>query len=132
MGFITDARAELVEALSSVGVEGFSHTVKVFDHVPGRVNPPAIFAVHGSPTVEGGDTFGSYKVNFELWVISRLAANSRMTDELDDLLEQTLTALAADGGWVVGEVQQPFLATLGSESYLASVITVSSAVQVSH
>lgn len=116
MSAITAARAELVATLTGLDA-------KVTDHVPERINPPAVMVVHGSPFLESGDTFGSHVVRFEVWVISKLAANARMTDDLDALIEATIGALIADD-WTIERVEQPFTYSVNNASYLASTIAV--------
>lgn len=120
MSGIADARAELVAALDGLDA-------KVTDHVPERLNPPALMVVHGSPFLESGDTFGSAVVRFEVWVVSKLAANARMTDELDVLIESTIEALAADS-WAVERVEQPFTYAANGGSFLASTIAVTTSI----
>ena len=120
MSAIATARAELVSALSGLDA-------KVTDHVPERINPPAAMVVHGSPLLESGDTFGSHIVRFEVWVVSKLAANARMTDDLDALIESTVEALTADD-WAIERVEQPFTYAANGASYLASTIAVTTTI----
>jgi hypothetical protein len=117
MGAVAASRAELVTSLDGLDA-------KVTDHVPERLSLPAAMIVHGSPLLEAGDTFGSKLVRFEVWVISRLAANARMTEDLDILIEATVEAVAFDG-WTIERVEQPFAYNANGASYLASTISVS-------
>lgn len=117
---IIATRAELVAALVPIGVT-------VYDHAPERLTPPAALVVHGSPLVQAGDSFGSRLVRFEVWIVSRLGANARMTTDLDTLIDSTIDALAADD-WTVESVSQPFDYAVNSATYLSSTITVSSTV----
>lgn len=113
---ITTTRSELRDALQPIAAT-------IFDHVPERFTPPAALIVHGSPLIEAGTTFGARLLRFEVWVVSSLGANARMTDDLDTLLDATLDALTADS-WTVERVSQPFAYTVGGGTYLAATITV--------
>lgn len=116
MGAIAIARAELAAALGGLGAP-------VTDHVPERLTPPTLMVVHGSPFIESGDTFGTHLVRFEVWAVSKLSANARMTDDLDALVESAIGALIGDG-WQIENVAQPFAYSVNNASYLASTITV--------
>ncbi|GAA2082197.1 hypothetical protein GCM10009840_17870 [Pseudolysinimonas kribbensis] len=116
MGAIATSRAELVAALAPVGVT-------VTDHVPEQLNPPALMVVHGSPLIEVGDTFGLHLLRLEVWIVSKLGANARMTDDLDALIEATIAATVVDG-WSVENVAQPFSYTVGARTFLASTVTL--------
>lgn len=122
MSAIATARAELVAALEAIDA-------KVTDHVPERLNPPAAMVVHGSPLLESGATFGSHLVRFEVWLVSKLGANARMTDDLDALIESALTALVADD-WGIESVAQPFTYAVNNASFLASTITVTTSINL--
>ena len=114
---IIETRAELAAALEPIGVT-------VYSHAPERFTPPAALVVHGSPLMEAGDSFGSRTLRFEVWVVSKLGANARMTTDLDELIDSTLDALAADS-WTVENVSQPFDFAVNAATYLSATITVS-------
>jgi hypothetical protein len=117
---IAETRAELLSALAPAGVT-------VYDHEPERFTPPTAIVVHGSPFIEAGDSFGAKLVRFEVWVVSALGANARMTTELDTLIDATSDALAADG-WALERVAQPFSYSVNGALYLASTLYVSTTV----
>lgn len=120
MGAIRDTRAELAASLKGV-------PAKVTEYVPERLAPPAAIVVHGSPLMEAGASFGSRKLRFEVWAVSKLGANARMTDELDDLVDATVDALQSDG-WAVENVSQPFPYQANGATFLSATISVSATV----
>jgi len=115
MSEVGAVKAELALTLQEAGLD-------VYDYVPERVTPPVVVIRPGSPYIEPSSVGSCYETNLELVVVAGFATNETTTDELDDLIEQTLVALPADAG--VGTVATPYLLSLNGNDYLATTITV--------
>jgi hypothetical protein len=109
------AKAELALTLQEAGLD-------VYDYVPERVTPPVLVLRPGSPYIAPGSVGSCYDLNLELVIVSGHATNETTSDDLDDLIEQTLVALPTDAG--VGSVAQPYLLSLNGNDYLATTINI--------
>jgi len=109
------AKAELALTLQEAGLD-------VYDYIPERVTPPVVVIRPGSPYIAPGSVGSVYDLNLELVIVAGFATNETTTDDLDDLIEQTLNAIPADAG--VGSVAQPYLLAMNGNDYLATTINV--------
>lgn len=115
MSEVGAVKAELALTLQEAGLD-------VYDYVPERVTPPVVVIRPGSPYIEPGSVGSCYDVNLELVIVAGFATNETTTDDLDDLIEQTLAALPGDAG--VGSVAQPYLLAMNGNDHLATTINV--------
>ena len=109
------AKAELALTLQEADLD-------VYDYVPERVTPPVLVLRAGSPYIAPSSVGSCYDLNLELVVIAGFATNETTTDDLDDLIEQTLLALPNDAG--VGSVAQPYLLAVNGNDHLATTINI--------
>ena len=93
------------------------------DFVPARIVPPLYLVTSGSPYIESGDTYGSFKVRMNVDVISATAANDVSTEALDTMVEDALVSLV-NMGIGIENVQQPYQLDTGNAQYLSTTITV--------
>lgn len=114
MSMLKALRGELVEAVSGV---------TTYDHLPARAVMPCAFVLAGSPYIGASSTFDSRRVRFGLVLVTSPSLNQHETDELDDLIEQTVKDLEADG-WTVEQVRQPQLEDLNGAETLTTTIDV--------
>jgi hypothetical protein len=109
------AKAELALNLQEFGLD-------VYDYVPERVTPPVVVIRPGSPYIAPGSVGRVYDLNLELVVVAGFATNETATDDLDQLIQQTLSAIPQDAG--VGSVAQPYILAVNGNDYLATTINV--------
>lgn len=109
------AKAELALTLQEAGLD-------VYDYIPERVTPPVVVIRPAAPYIAPSSVGSTYDLNLELVIVAGFATNETTTDDLDDLIEQTLLAIPSDAG--VGSVAQPYLLVLNGNDYLATTINV--------
>jgi hypothetical protein len=97
--------------------------------IPGRIVPPLYLVSAGSPYVEAGNTYGTFKVRLNIDVISATAANDVSTDALDLMVEDALVTLV-NAGCGIENVQQPFQLDTNNAQYLSTTITVNKTVNL--
>ena len=115
MSEVGAAKAELALTLQAAGLD-------VYDYIPERVTPPVIVIRAGSPYMTPSSVGQEFLVNLELQVIAGFATNETTTDDLDDLIEDTIKALPADAGF--RDVSQPYTLVVNGNDFLASTIGV--------
>lgn len=71
--------------------------IKVYDHVPARLQPPAAVLIAGSPYLVPGERFGTFKVAWNISLIAGTAPNDQATDALDSLIEDAVVAVVNAG-----------------------------------
>lgn len=114
MNPITEARQTLLEELSDTGA-------KVYDHWPQRAQGPCIVIDAGSPYVEVKGTKGEYQVRFNVYLFTKNATNSVLTEALDDL---TVNVIEALNDWTIEVVLPPALTQIGDTVWVGTMITV--------
>jgi hypothetical protein len=115
MSEVGAAKAELALTLQAAGLD-------VYDYIPERVTPPVVVIRSGSPYLTPSSIGNEYLVNLELVVCAGFATNETSTDDLDDLIEQTLLAIPADAGF--RDVSQPYTLVMNGNDYLATTIGI--------
>jgi hypothetical protein len=115
MSEVGAAKAELALTLQEAGLD-------VYDYIPERVTPPVVVIRSGSPYITPSSVGNEYLVNLELVVVSGFATNETSTDDLDDLIEQTILAIPADAGFT--DVAQPYTLVMNGNDYLATTIGI--------
>jgi hypothetical protein len=116
MSTLSDARDELKELLAAATGKA------AFSYLPGALQPPAWVVNNSSTYVTSGGSFGSILVHLDACYFTRSAANTVMTSDVDDVLEDALVALI-EAGWNVESATVEGL-TANSATYLGGVITV--------
>lgn len=109
------AKAELALTLQEAGLD-------VYDYIPERVTPPVVVIRSGSPYIQPSSVGSEYLVNLELVVVAGFATNETSTDDLDDLIEQTVLAIPSDAGFT--NVSQPYTLVMNGNDYLATTIGI--------
>lgn len=114
---ITTSKAEFALDLQNAGLD-------VLDYVPERVVPPiVILSPDGTYLVP--ETVGNeYRLGLKLTLVASTATNEQSTEELDDLIAQTVTAISTLGYAVLKSVQQPYRLSANTAEYLATDITL--------
>ena len=115
MSEVGAAKAELALTLQAAGLD-------VYDYIPERVTPPVVVIRSGSPYLTPSSVGNEYLVNLELVVVAGFATNEPSTDDLDDLIEQTILAIPADAGF--RDVAQPYTLVMNGNDFLATTIGI--------
>jgi hypothetical protein len=115
MSEVGAAKAELALTLQAAGLD-------VYDYIPERVTPPVVVIRSGSPYFVPSSVGSEYLINLELVVVAGFATNETTTDDLDDLIEQTILAIPADAGFK--DVSQPYTIAMNGNDYLATTIGI--------
>ena len=110
-------RQELADAMATL-------QLTTYTHIPGRLDLPGAFVAAGNPYIEQGQTFGERLVRFQVVVATQTGDNASETTALDELIEGAQAALEA-AGWLVEQVDQPFVQDFNNAQALVTVITVS-------
>jgi hypothetical protein len=111
------ARTALAAALTGAGL-------RVFAFVPERAAPPMAILTPAGDWVASGDTFGAFRVGFDVNLIVANAANETMITALDNLVDSTLTAIAGAKGFYASQVGAPVMQDISGVDYLSTTITV--------
>lgn len=109
-------RQDVIDSMGTVAAQ-------VYDHVPARLTPPAVIVLPGSPYIEPGDVFGSFKVNHSVSVVMASGTNEKVTEDVDNLIEAVLKALV-EAGVSVDSVSTFYAYESNGAQYLAADITV--------
>lgn len=116
MNTLTTHRQALVDLLTGAGLT-------TVGHLPERPTPPVVIVSPGSPYLAPGDTFGTFRQNWTLVVLTTAATSPVMTDALDDMITRITVALHPSG-FVVSTVDTPQTFTAGTATYLGTTVDV--------
>ena len=111
------ARTALTEILTDAGL-------RVFAFTPERVTPPVGILVPSGDWVTSGETYGAFRIGFDVTLIVDQAANETMITALDTLVDDTLDAIAPANGFYASQVGAPSLIEISGANYLSTTITV--------
>ena len=114
---IGEARTALADILEDAGL-------RVFPFTPERSTPPMGILVPSSDWVSAGETFGSFRVGFDVTLIVANAANETMITALDELTDSTLEAISDASGFYASSVGAPSMLDISGADYLSTTITV--------
>ena len=115
----TNVRGTLATALASV-------TASVYSSPPEAVIPPACVIVPDSPYLETttiGASTVRVKINFIITAAVAYNNNAGALDNLEQLMISIMQAMPT--GYVVGDVQQPTIQSVGASSLLVADLAVS-------
>lgn len=108
-------RSEVAQTLTDA-------SLKAFDHLPGRLVPPAAVVAAGSPYITPGDTYGTFVARWDVVIVVPAGDNEVRTTDLDDALELALSALW--GRYAIEEVSAPYALEANGATYPAVRLTV--------
>jgi hypothetical protein len=92
--------------------------------VPERITPPLAVLEPSSDWVQSGDVYGSFRVGFDVTLIVQTAANATVSNNLDDLVDDAIEAIADANGFYVGSVGAPSLLSVQNAEFLTASMTV--------
>lgn len=90
--------------------------------VPERITPPLAVISPASDWVQSGDTYGSFRVAFDVTIIVQTAANATVSSNLDDAIDAAIQAITEASGFYVGSVDAPQF--IGTADFLSASMTV--------
>lgn len=111
------ARTALSSILTDAGL-------RVYAFTPERATPPIGVLVPSGDWVTAGDTFGSFRIGFDVTLVVANAANETMISALDDLVDSTLDAISAAAGFYASSADKPSMIDISGVDYLSTTITV--------
>jgi hypothetical protein len=114
---ITAARSALVALIEGAGV-----TCKEF--IPERVTPPIAVMEPSSEWIASGDSYGEWRIAFDVTLVTRTASNRIATDNLDQMVEDVLTAVTNATGFYAGSVSSPQVLSVNNAEFLSVALTI--------
>ena len=106
-------RTELARQLSLT-------SATVYHFIPERPQPPCVVIESGSPYMSQGPTFCEFQINMNVLLLVNSAANETQTEQLDQLICDTLFNLDFD----VTSVDQPGQFSVNAADYFGTRITI--------
>jgi hypothetical protein len=114
---IVGCRAALETLFDTAGF-----TVKAF--VPDRITPPMAIITPAGNWVESADTFASFRIGFDVTLITQTASNAKVTDELDQMVDDAIAAVTVAPGFYCGSVGAPTYLSVQNAEFLSVAMTV--------
>lgn len=110
---ITASKAEFALDLQNAGLD-------VLDFVPERIVPPIVIITSGSPYLTVETVGNEYRLGLNVTLVASTATNEEATEALDELIAQTVSAIANLGYVVLKTVNPPYRLAANNAEYLAS------------
>lgn len=110
---ITASKAELALDLHNAGLE-------ILDYVPERIVPPIVVITAGSPYLSPETVGNEYRLGLTLTMVASTATNEEATEALDQLIADTVSAIATLGYAVLRQVNPSYRLAANNAEYLAS------------
>lgn len=114
---IVEARGALETLLDDAGFN-----VSAF--VPERITPPIAVMEPAGDWIVSGDTFGVFRIGFNVTLVTQTASNAKVTDELDQMVDDLLDAVASASGFYASQVSAPSLLSVQNAEFYSTTITV--------
>ncbi|CAB4149717.1 hypothetical protein UFOVP546_21 [uncultured Caudovirales phage] len=97
--------------------------LNVLEYVPERITPPIVIVNTATPYLETAE-FGEWNLGLELVLVSSTATNKTASENLDQLIEDTLNAIKPLTYVRITAVNQPYNLQTNNAEYLAANINV--------
>jgi hypothetical protein len=114
MSEITAAKFEFKLELVEAGLN-------VLEYIPERITPPIVLLNAAQPYVQTAE-FGEWTLGIELVLVASTATNKKATENLDQLIEDTLKAIEPLTYVRVTSVNQPYNLQTNNAEYLSANI----------
>ena len=111
MSEINAAKVEFKLELASAGLN-------VLEYVPERITPPIVIVNAASPYLQTAE-FGEWTLGLELVLVASTATNKKATENLDQLIEDTLNAIEPITYAHITSVNQPYNLQTNNAEYLS-------------
>lgn len=114
---IAEARQALTDLITNAGVacSGF---------VPERVTPPLAVVSPSGSWIESGESFGEFRVSFDVTLVAQMGSNAKVTEAVDSLLETVLVAVQAAPGFYSPSVSSPQVLAVNNAEFLSVPLTI--------
>ena len=114
MSEITAAKVEFKLELAEAGLN-------VLEYIPERITHPIVLVNAAHPYVPT-DEFGEWTLGIELVLVASTATNKKATENLDQLIENTLKAIEPLTYARITSVNQPYNLQTNNAEYLSANI----------
>lgn len=122
MSEINDAKVQFKTDLADAGLN-------VLEYVPERITPPIVILNAASPYIQTAE-FGEYTLGLELVLVASTATNKKATENLDQLIEDTLVAIEPLTYARLTSVNQPYNLQTNNAEYLSVNVYVQLAITI--
>ncbi|MFN7317882.1 MAG: hypothetical protein ACK5S6_00095 [bacterium] len=95
--------------------------LNVLEYIPERITPPIILINAAQPYLQTAE-FGEWSLGVELVLVASTATNKKATENLDQLIEDTLNAITPLSYARITSVNQPYNLQTNNAEYLAANI----------
>jgi hypothetical protein len=114
MSEINAAKVEFKLELAEAGLN-------VLEYVPERITPPIVIVNAAQPYLQTAE-FGEWSLGVELVLVASTATNKKATENLDQLIEDTLNAIQPLTYVRITSVNQPYNLQTNNAEYLSANI----------
>ncbi len=114
---ITAARSALSALIEGAGVT-------CMEFIPERITPPIAVMEPTSEWIATGEAYGEWRIGFDVTLVTQTASNRMATDNLDQMVEDVLTAVADAPGFYAGSVSAPAGLAVNNAEYLSVALTI--------
>lgn len=119
MSTLQDLRNDLKATLAPLA------GANIYTFVPEAPEAPAAIVTPVDPYLDSTDQpFGSFLVRYRITLVAAVATNEVVTESLDNMIEETVVALA-NGGYHFIAVGEPYVFQTNDNLHLAADLTVS-------
>jgi len=95
--------------------------LNVLEYIPERITPPIILINAAQPYLQTAE-FGEWSLGVELVLVASTATNKKATENLDQLIEDTLNAITPLTYARITSVNQPYNLQTNNAEYLSANI----------
>jgi hypothetical protein len=95
--------------------------LNVLEYIPERITPPIVLLNAAQPYLQTAQ-FGEWSLGIELVLVASTATNKKATEDLDQLIEDTLNAIEPLTYVRITSVNQPYNLQTNNAEYLAANI----------
>ena len=95
--------------------------LNVLEYIPERITPPIVLLNAAQPYLQTAQ-FGEWSLGIELVLVASTATNKKATENLDQLIEDTLNAIEPLTYVRITSVNQPYNLQTNNAEYLAANI----------
>lgn len=114
---ISAARSALATLIEGAGVS-------CVEFVPERITPPIAIMEPTSEWIASGETYGEWRIGFDVTLITQTASNGKATNKLDEMVEDVLNAVNDAAGFYTQSVSSPAVVAANNAEYLSVALTI--------
>lgn len=114
---IASSRTALAALIENAGV-------RCVDYIPERITPPIAVMEPTSEWIASSETYGEWRIGYDVTIVTQTASNSKATNTLDGMVEDVLTEVAGATGFYAGSVSAPNVLAVNNAEYLSVALTI--------